>query len=213
VREAPAGGFGGRRVGRIVELEAYVGEDDRASHARFGRTSRNAVMYGPPGVAYVYLVYGMYDCLNITTEPEGRPAALLVRAVEPVEGVEAMRAARLGWSAARRRDRTGSLQAVEAARLAAVPDVRLASGPGLVTAAFDIDRTATGLDLLDPRSPLRLEGRPPSEAAPEILTTTRVGIDYAGSPWLEKPWRFTVVGSGALSGPANNAGRSRPTPG
>jgi DNA-3-methyladenine glycosylase len=170
-------------------------------------------MYGPPGVAYVYLVYGMYDCLNITTEPEGRPAALLVRAVEPVEGVEAMRAARVAWSAARRRDRTGAAQPSEAARLAAVPDDRLASGPGLVTAAFDIDRTATGLDLLDPRSPLRLESRPMSEPAPEILTTARVGIAYAGSPWLEKPWRFVVVGSSALSGPANHAGRRRPAAG
>src|SRR5690349_12389402 len=78
---------GGRRVGRIVEVEAYIGEDDRASHARFGTTDRNRVMYGPPGRAYVYLVYGMHDCLNIVTEPEGSPAALLVRAVAPIDGV------------------------------------------------------------------------------------------------------------------------------
>ena len=83
-----------RRVGRIVEVEAYVGEEDRASHARFGPTDRNRVMYGPAGVAYVYLVYGMHHCLNVVTEPAGRPAALLVRAVEPLEGIDAMRAAR-----------------------------------------------------------------------------------------------------------------------
>jgi DNA-3-methyladenine glycosylase len=69
---------GSRRRGRIVEVEAYIGEEDRASHARFGRTARNAVMYGPPGVAYVYLVYGMYDCLNIVTERVGSTAAILV---------------------------------------------------------------------------------------------------------------------------------------
>jgi DNA-3-methyladenine glycosylase len=81
----------GRRSGRIVEVEAYIGEDDQASHARFGRTARNAVMYGPAGIAYVYLVYGMYDCLNIVAEVAGRPAAVLIRAVEPIEGLDAMR--------------------------------------------------------------------------------------------------------------------------
>ncbi len=88
-----------RRVGRIVEVEAYIGEDDLASHARFGPTDRNRVMYGPPGTAYVYLVYGMHHCLNVVTEPTGRPAALLVRAVEPLDGVDAMRAAREALSA------------------------------------------------------------------------------------------------------------------
>jgi len=89
-----------RRVGRIVEVEAYIGEEDRASHARFGPTDRNRVMYGPAGIAYVYLVYGMHHCLNVVTEPAGRPAALLVRAVEPLDGIDAMRAAREELAAA-----------------------------------------------------------------------------------------------------------------
>jgi DNA-3-methyladenine glycosylase len=158
-------------------------------------------MYGPPGIAYVYLVYGMYDCLNIVTEPEGRPAAVLVRAVEPIEGADAMRSARMARGTARRRARSTAADAAEAERLAALPVERLASGPGLVAAAFDIDRTATGLDLLDPASTLRLEDRPAGEPPPIVETTSRIGIAYAGSPWTEMPWRFAVAGSAALSGP------------
>jgi DNA-3-methyladenine glycosylase len=191
----------GRRVGRIVELEAYIGQDDRASHARFGPTDRNRIMFGPPGMAYVYLVYGMYDCLNIVTEAAGGPAALLVRAVEPLEGADAMREARLASISRRRRGLDPAAVDAERERLARLRDDRLASGPGLVAAAFSIDRSLTGLDLCDPASPLRLESAPPGESAARILVGPRVGVAYAGAEWSARPWRFAIGGSPALSGP------------
>lgn len=195
---------GRRRVGRIVEVEAYIGEDDRASHARFGRTARNAVMFGPPGRAYVYLVYGMHDCLNIVTEPAGAPAAILVRAVEPIAGAEAMRTAR----ERRRRTRTRSTGSVGSVGPGArSPDVRLAAGPGLVCAAFDLDRTLTGADLLDPTGTVRIEPPPPGEPTPIVAAGPRIGVEYAGAPWTEVPWRRWIEGNPAVSGP-----RSRPDP-
>jgi DNA-3-methyladenine glycosylase len=193
------------RVGRIVEVEAYIGEDDRASHARFGRTARNAVMYGPPGVAYVYLVYGMYDCLNIVTEARDRPAAVLVRAVEPIEGAAAMRDARTAGRVARRKALAPDASDTECARLDATPDIALARGPGLVAAAFGIDRSMTGLDLLDPASPLRIERSPAGAPAAAVEATPRVGIAYAGAPWTEVPWRFIDRASSSVSGPRPSA--------
>jgi len=158
-------------------------------------------MFGPPGMAYVYLVYGMYDCLNIVTEPAGGPAALLVRAVEPLEGADAMREARLMWIARRRRGLDAAAVDRERERLAGLHDDRLASGPGLAAAAFSIDRSHTGLDLCDPASPLRLETAPPGEGSPRILVGSRVGVAYAGAEWAVRPWRFAIAGSPALSGP------------
>jgi DNA-3-methyladenine glycosylase len=186
-----------------VEVEAYIGEDDRASHARFGRTNRNAVMFGGPGIAYVYLVYGMYDCLNIVTEPVGRPAALLVRAVEPLAGATVMRSARLALELGRRRRLDESSAAVIATRLAATPEHRLASGPGLVAAALGVDRTLTGLDLCERRSPLRLEAAPPGESTPEVRSTPRIGVEYAKEPWASVRWRLAIAGHRSVSGPAS----------
>jgi DNA-3-methyladenine glycosylase len=151
-------------------------------------------MYGPPGVAYVYLVYGMYDCLNVVTEPEGRAAAVLIRAVEPIEGIGLMRDARIRRAGARARP-PGVHERV-ASRLAALPTARLTAGPGLVAAAFDISRTDTGTDLLDPRASLRLTvGEPPER----IEATPRIGIGYAGEPWRSRPWRFVDPTSPAIS--------------
>jgi len=194
------------RAGRIVEVEAYVGQDDLASHARFGQTKRNAVMFGSAGLAYVYLVYGMHYCLNVVTEQPGRPGALLVRAVEPLAGVDEMRRARLEWLKARTSRAAGRGSEAERARLelageriAVLADTSLASGPGLVCAAFSIGRSDDGIDLCDPGSDLRLEMADQDEARP-IQTGPRVGIGYAPEPWLSRPWRYWIEGNAAVSG-------------
>ncbi len=158
-------------------------------------------MFGQPGRAYVYLVYGMYNCLNIVTEPDGQPAALLVRAVEPLEGADIMRASRLAQAASiGRRSADAARMAAEAQRLARLPSARLASGPGLVAAAFGIDRSLTGLDLCDQASHLRLESAPPAEAPTAIEATPRRGIGYAGEPWTSHPWRLAIAGHPSVSG-------------
>lgn len=197
----------GRRAGRIVEVEAYIGREDLASHARFGETNRNRVMFGRPGVAYVYLVYGMHACLNVVTEPEGSPAALLVRAVEPLTGIERMRDDRIARATANRRTATAERAASDDHRIRRVPPARLASGPGLVAAAFGLDTSWTGTDLCDPGSTLRLEEAPDAEApnaeaaAATIVTTARIGIGYAGEPWASQPWRLSLAGHPSVSGP------------
>ena len=151
-------------------------------------------MYGPPGVAYVYLVYGMYNCLNVVTEPAGRAAAVLIRAVEPIEGIGLMRDARI--RRAGRRARTPEERERVVRRLAALPTARLAAGPGLVAAAFDISREDTGTDLLDPGAGLRLAA---GEPAGRIGATPRIGIGYAAEPWRSRPWRFVDPTSPAIS--------------
>jgi DNA-3-methyladenine glycosylase len=158
-------------------------------------------MFGPPGIAYVYLVYGMYECLNVTTEPDGSAAAVLIRAVEATDGLPAIRAARLDWALGRAGLAAGEpgAAAVEA-RFAAMPAARLASGPGLVAVAFGIHRSATGLDLLDAWSPIRLERPSADEPSPDVVATPRVGIGYAPEPWKSLPWRFVDTRSPAVSG-------------
>ena len=164
---------GERLSGRIVEVEAYVGETDRACHAACGRTARNAVMYGPPGHAYVYFIYGMHHCLNVVTADEGFPAAVLIRALEPVEGLETMRRLRRGR-----------------------PDRELTNGPAKLCQALAIDRTFNGLDLCAD-DPLFIEAGPPVDDA-DVETGPRVGVrgDEAA---LTAPWRFFVRGNPFVS--------------
>ena len=163
----------GTTVGRIVETEAYVGPEDRACHASRGRTARTRIMFGPAGYAYVYLVYGFHNMLNIVTEAVDFPAAVLIRAVEPVQGVELMRARR----------QTEQQQ-------------NLASGPGKLCQAFAIDRKLNGDDLCGKVLYLEHRGEPVSQ----VVTTPRIGVDYAG-PWKDKPWRFLIKDNEFVSKP------------
>jgi DNA-3-methyladenine glycosylase len=171
VREE-AGGWTG---GRIVETEAYLGGDDLASHSRLGRrTSRTEVMFGPAGVSYVYLVYGLHHCFNVVAGPPGSGAAVLVRALEPEVGLEAMRA---------RRPRCGR-------------DEHLAAGPGRLCAALGITRADGGVDLADSRR-IRLE--PVASPGPwPIRRSPRIGVDFAGA-WAAAPLRFLLEGHPSVS--------------
>ena len=165
---------GERLSGRIVEVEAYIGEEDQASHASCGRTGRNAPMYGRPGHAYVYFIYGMHHCFNVVTERENYPAAVLIRALEPLEGIEVMRARRGG-----------------------VPYVRLTSGPARLCQALDINRRFDGADLCGPDALLFIEknGAAPDGAA---ATGPRVGV-RGDATALSAPWRFCIRGNRHVS--------------
>jgi len=182
-------------VGRIVEVEAYLGPEDRASHARAGRTARTAPMFGPPGVAYVYLVYGMYDCLNVVTGPSGQAGAVLIRAVEPLDGVPAMRDALAAHAAGRRRRPTPGALAAPRRHTA---DHLLAAGPGLVAAAFSVDRSMTGLDLCDPTAAVHLETAPAGARAVTVVASPRIGVAYAGEPWTSVPYRLVDSSSASV---------------
>ncbi len=154
---------------RITETEAYRAPEDRASHA-YGnkRTPRTEVFFHAPGTAYVYLCYGIHEMMNVVTGPAGTPHAVLIRAGEPSRGTE--------FIMARRKINT--------------LHPRLTSGPGVLTKALGIDRSLNGSNLLDPAGKIRLEVTGPPVDSSAITATPRIGIDYAGAPWVNKPWRF-----------------------
>jgi DNA-3-methyladenine glycosylase len=155
---------GERLSGRIVECEAYIGEEDLGCHASHGKTARTAVMYGASGCAYVYFTYGMHWMLNVVTERAGFPAAVLLRAILPVEGVETMSARRKG---------------------------RDILGPAKLTQAMGIDARQNGIDLCNRASGLWLEA---GEHVPDedIIQGPRVGLFTVPEPWKSMPWRFQV---------------------
>ncbi len=160
----------GSAAGRIVEVEAYLGVGDRAAHAWRGPTDRTRVIFGPPGHAYVYFIYGMYECLNFVAEPEGMAGCVLIRALEPLAGLSLMRRRR---PAARKTE-------------------DLASGPGKLTLAMGITRKLNGADLI--AGPLQVR-RPLDESPFEIQVTPRIGITHCAD-W---PLRFVIAGNRFVS--------------
>jgi len=177
VRDGPEGLTGGP----IVETEAYGGPEDKASHTRAGRTKRTAPMFGPVGHAYVYLVYGMHECLNVVAYKDRAAGAVLIRAIEPRLGVDVMRARRGG-----RGDEPA----------------RLASGPARLCQALAITRAFDGHDLLA-GTDLWLAPPPSSQESTPfgVAFGVRIGVDYAGPGWADRPWRFWIAGNPAVSKP------------
>jgi DNA-3-methyladenine glycosylase len=167
----------GPAAGVIVEVEAYIGESDPACHAAPGPTARNAPLYGPPGIAYVYLNYGIHYLVNAVTEPEGSPAAVLIRALEPVEGESLMR---------RRRARSAGRPADS------FEPWELCRGPGNLTRALGISLYHNRNDLAG--SALRIEDR--GVSAPPLAWSRRIGIAVG----VEAEWRVYATSSPAVSG-------------
>jgi DNA-3-methyladenine glycosylase len=163
---------GKKLAGKIVETEGYVGPHDLACHASKGKTPRTAIMFEPGGCAYVYMIYGFYFCLNTVTEAEGYPAAVLIRAVEPLDETASMRRRRKNP----RRDHD------------------IASGPGKLCMAMGIDKRLNGADLTG--NTLWIEDRGLTVEA--IEASPRVGVDYAGD-YRDKPWRFYIRGNPHVS--------------
>jgi DNA-3-methyladenine glycosylase len=161
---------GVRISGIITETEAYRGLEDLGCHAHVGKTKRNAVMFGPPGHAYVYFTYGMHWCLNFVTGEEGYPAAVLIRAVEPMEGLDLI--------AARRAGRKRKIWC---------------DGPAKLTQGFGITGAQNGVDLCSGESGLFVE-EGENAAVESIITTPRIGLNNVSEPWKSIPWRFTSRG-------------------
>jgi DNA-3-methyladenine glycosylase len=172
----------GLTSGIIVEVEAYIGESDPACHAAPGRTKRNAPMYGPPGHAYVYLNYGVHYLMNVVTEPVDSPAAILIRALEPVEGIPLMRRRRLRPRTARRSPR----------RATRISDHELCKGPGNVTHAMGITLRDTGIDLLGPK--LHIEDL--GHRVERVIWSPRIGISVG----TEHHWRCYAEAHESVSG-------------
>jgi DNA-3-methyladenine glycosylase len=160
---------GTRLTGIITEVEAYRGEEDQACHARHGRTLRTAIMYGPPGHAYIYFTYGMHWLLNCVTGPEGFPAAVLVRTIQPAEGLEIIAQHRIG-----------------------VQKEQWCNGPAKICRALSLDGKQNSTNLCDKKGNLWIEE---GSAFPDsqVITGSRVGIDSVPEPWRSIPWRFRVV--------------------
>lgn len=196
-------------AGRIVEVEAYLGPHndvaDPAAHSHRGPTPRNRVLFGPAAHAYVYSVYGMYYCMNITCEPEGRAGCILLRALEPLAGMEQMARNRgldlsgddsvANGTAGRGRAKGDACAMDKTARL-------LTGGPSRLCQALGLTRDAhNGLDLLDPASPLQVWDD--GTSVRQVFVTPRIGIRHA----VELPLRFTIPGHNCVSGPRNQPGK------
>lgn len=162
------------RSGRITEVESYVGEEDLACHASRGRTPRTEVLYGEPGTTYVYLIYGMYHCLNFVTEVSGFPAAVLIRSLEPLEGQSAMVEAR------------GTENSKQ-----------LTTGPGKLTQALGITRALNYVDATQSSALFILDDNY-AVIDSDIVATTRIGVEYAGACALY-PWRYYLQSSPYIS--------------
>jgi DNA-3-methyladenine glycosylase len=209
---------------RLTEVEAYAGEADPASHAYRGKTPRNAVMYGPPGHAYVYFTYGMHFCVNVVCRPAGTAAAVLLRAGEVIAGEELARCRRTAGNG-RSKVVVGASPAAERARRP-VPARDLARGPARLCQALGIDRALDGADLCDPAGPLRLRsaGRGVSagpggsagsgvSAGPGVSLAQPSGVQSGPrvgvSGGAETPWRFWLQADPTVSAYRPNVPRNR----